>query len=119
MNFKKFKNILELYKNIFYNFNKLDNLGFNFYENEQFPLVEDFEKIITLFFQNLFTDEGVEWIFWFIYENDYGNAKPAENHLPKGYNAFILVDNKKQYICYDYKSLYNHLKKENYIKCKI
>jgi hypothetical protein len=116
MKFKEFEELILSYKKMNDTFSKLSDVGFDFYENKTYPLIEMFEDFVNKSFKLYFNELGSDWIWWFMFENDYGNKKSSDVNLPEGYNAFDDSSGEKIYICYDFKSLYTYLKENKYIK---
>ena len=97
MKFKEFKKIIKTYKQTVKQFDELYQLGFDFLENEKFPVWAGLDNLLMLTFESHYDEKGVDWINWFIYENDYGTKglTANDNGLP---------------ICYDLKSLHEYIK---------
>jgi hypothetical protein len=100
---------------------ELDAMGFNFYEGK-YRLSDHLESLLTILLESHYTEEGVEWVEWFIYEADYGtkdfSSAPLYEKNEDG--KFILVneegevrwgarDKNGEPICYSYESLYNYI----------
>ena len=97
MTFKEFKKIIKTYKQTSKHFDELYQLGFDFLENEKFPVWAGLDKLLQLTFESHYNEQGVDWISWFIYDNNYGN---------KGLEAIDGIVP----ICYDLKSLHEYIK---------
>lgn len=75
---EQFISILERYKTINSIFSDLADIGFDFFENAKFPLIDLNERQFDAFMSTRYNKEGVEWIFWFIFEYDCGKSgKPG------------------------------------------
>ena len=74
MKYDNFKEVLKLNKELFDKLSELDKLGFNFYENKRFPLVELIDKSFMETLKSHYTDTGVDWVTWFVYDNSYGTG---------------------------------------------
>lgn len=98
---KEFTEILSTYKKLSESLTDLSQLGFDFFENQKFPLVNLVEKLFSQTLDTQFNKLGIEWIFWFIYENDWG-----ESNEPRAW------DKEGNPICTDIDSLYELLQKE-------
>ncbi len=94
---KEFKKLIKNYKSLSNKLSKLHNLGFDFYEGK-FELMSDIEKLFDITIESHYNEEGVEWINWFIYENDYGKRN-------------LEAKNGDELICYDIKSLHEYIEK--------
>jgi hypothetical protein len=97
MELKEFQNLLEKYKAFSDKLSELYNLGFDFYEGK-FELMSDVEKMFDITIDSHYAKEGVDWIDWFIYENDYGKRK-------------LEAKDGDELICYDVKSLHEYIEK--------
>jgi hypothetical protein len=71
MKYKNFESLLLSYKNLWNKLNELEELGFDLYEGK-FKLIEDIENMLYTSLKNEYNKEGVDWISWFIFENDFG-----------------------------------------------
>jgi hypothetical protein len=56
-----------------------------------------FYKIIEQLIEEVYGEEGAEWYSWFCWENEFGQG------------ALNAVDADNNPVCYDYKSLWEHL----------
>ena len=74
MNKEEFKEIINQYK-IFNEYqHEYYKFGIDLYES-QFPIGVPVENIVHLFFKTIYNEYGLDWIYWFMYENDFGNAE--------------------------------------------
>ncbi len=97
MQLKELENLLEKYKAFSDKLSELYDLGFDFYEGK-FELMSDVEKLFDITIESHYKKEGVDWINWFIYENDYGKNK-------------LEAKDGDELICYDVKSLHEYIEK--------
>lgn len=97
----QFISILERYKTINQTFSDLSDIGFDFFENAKFPLIDLSERQFDAFMNTRYNKEGVSWIFWFIYDYNWG-----ESGEPGAW------DKEKNPICTDLESLYEMLEAE-------
>ena len=74
MKYNNFKKLLKLNKELFTKLSELEKLGFNFYENKKFPLVELMDSYFVEMLKSHYTDTGVDWVLWFVYDNSYGTG---------------------------------------------
>lgn len=91
--FKKIINEIEelnLYYSKYYKFG-IDLFGGNY------PVGELHSKLISLFLKSIYTEEGLDWIEWFMYENDFGKSKL------EAFDEGVLI-------CQDVDSLYEYVK---------
>jgi hypothetical protein len=97
MQLKEFQNLLEKYKDFSKKLSELYDLGFDFYEGK-FELMSDVEKILDISIASHYNEHGIDWINWFIYENDYGKNK-------------LEAKDGDELICHDIKSLHEYIEK--------
>jgi len=90
------ENLLKKYKALSDKLSELHDLGFDFYEGK-FPLMSDMEFIFELTLKSHYTQQGADWVNWFVYETDYGK---------KDMEAKDENDNP---ICHDVKSLHEYI----------
>ncbi len=102
MQLKEFQSLLEKFKSFSDKLSELHDLGFDFYEGK-YQLINDVDKIIDITLSSHYTEQGVDWINWFIYETDYGK-KDME-----------ATDENKNPICYDVESLHEYITKNHKI----
>ncbi|MCF8339755.1 MAG: hypothetical protein K9I82_02185 [Chitinophagaceae bacterium] len=94
----QFISILERYKKIDQTFSDLSDIGFDFFENAKFPLIDLNERQFDAFMRTRYNKEGVSWIFWFIYDYNW-----AESGEPGAW------DKDKNPICTDIENLYDYI----------
>ena len=61
--------------------------------------VDPYHHIISDLIKEVYGDEGYDWWYWFIYDNDFGTGNLTAN------------DKNGNSICYDYQSLWEYLEK--------
>lgn len=71
MTYEYFLKLLLAYKKLEEEFSELHDLGFDFYEGK-YKLSETVYSLFQTTLELHFTEDGVDWINWFIYENDWG-----------------------------------------------
>lgn len=98
MKFKEFKKIVELHQETNKMFDALYDLGFDFLENDRFPVWANSDKMFSHLMESHYTDEGLDWINWFIYDNEFGTGSLTAN------DEYGII------ICYDLKSLFKYIK---------
>ena len=100
MKFKEFEQLLKRFRSTMKSLSELHGIGFDFYEGK-YDLASDIEGILMLTINSHYKSEGVEWIEWFIFENDFGDKKmEAWEETKKGKNP----------ICQDTKGLWEYIK---------
>jgi len=61
--------------------------------------VDPYHHIISDLIKEVYGNEGCDWWYWFIYDNDFGTGNLTAN------------DENGNSICYDYQSLWEYLEK--------
>jgi hypothetical protein len=118
MEYGEFLSILLPYKKFQEETSELNSIGFDFFEGK-YQLSDSVYKLFQNTIKTLFTEEGVDWIEWFIYENDWGmkdwsqipnmvDGKLIEKEPSDIYGA---RDEKGNLICYSFESLWEYVKK--------
>jgi len=123
MEYEDFLGILMPYKKLMEDFSELYSMGFNFMDGK-YELENNVAKIFDAALNSHFTEEGVDWINWFVYENDWGEKDWS---IYKVFNsqgeltdrdpmeAYGAKDENGNPICYSFESTWelvkNHLKK--------
>ena len=92
MTSQDFIKIINYHKKHTERYNRLYSLGIDINE-----IYESLELIQDILFKQIYTEEGLEWLYWFIYDNEYGT---------KGLEAF---DENKNPICYSELSTWAYL----------
>lgn len=96
---KEFKLLLEQYDQFQQNCVSMLECGVDLFEHTKYPTAEYtdifFEKLIK---QN-YNEFGVDWITWFVYENDFGrnNLKATDNEKSICQTVDELYDYCEQY----------------------
>jgi hypothetical protein len=103
MTLETFTKLLDNYTEAYSKSMAVSQLGINLDEYS-----EIFQKNTELLLGEVFTEEGVEWIFWFLYEKDY-----VEGNLKDDMKAW---DEHDQEICQDVPRLYRYLVQNKHIK---
>ena len=103
MTLETFTKLLDNYTEAYRKSMAVSLLGINLDEYS-----EIFQKNTELLLGEVFTEEGVEWIFWFLYEKDY-----IEGNLKDDMKAW---DEHDQEICQDVPRLYRYLVQNKHIK---
>lgn len=122
MEYEDFLGILMPYKKLMEDFRELYSMGFNFMDGK-YELENNVAKIFDAVLNSHFTEEGADWINWFVYENDWGEKDWS---IYKVFNsqgeltdrdpmeAYGAKDENGNPICYSFESTWdmvkNHLK---------
>jgi hypothetical protein len=117
--YEEFEDMLLSYKKLQEDFSELNGFGFDFYEGK-YELDKNTSKLFDNILNILFTIEGVDWISWFIFENDWGNKRWGESPT-FNFNTGEIINRKYQDnygahddegnpICFDIPSLFEYVK---------
>ena len=126
MTYEEFLGILMPYKKLNDEFSELYQMGFDFLEGK-YLLEESISKIVDTALSSHYTVEGVDWINWFMFENEYGQrdwsklpvydaktGKIIEDADPM--KAYGAKDENGNPICYSFETTYEFVKQ--YLKNK-
>lgn len=75
MTFKQFEQFINNYKLNYDKLGELYDMGFDFLENEKFPLYNYIFNSLELFIKSHYNEDGWDWVEWFVFENEYGEKK--------------------------------------------
>lgn len=98
MKYKDFKKLLDTYKTANEVISDACDVGIDLMEGK-YETQSYLTKLFELCIKTHYTEDGLEWVDWFVYENDYGK---------KGMKAFDADDN---LICQNKKQLWEYLEK--------
>lgn len=126
MTYEEFLGILMPYKKLNDEFSELYQMGFDFLEGK-YLLEESISRIVDTALSSHYTVEGVDWINWFMFENEYGQrdwsklpvydtktGKIIEDADPM--KAYGAKDENGNPICYSFETTYEFVKQ--YLKNK-
>jgi len=102
MKFEHFKNIADQYKLLDKELTELEEIGFNLFDSK-YKIADRFSIIMEEVFLSHYTVEGLDWINWFFYENDFGRS---------GLTAY---DDKKL-ICQTIEDLHKYIEQNHKLK---
>jgi hypothetical protein len=124
MKYKKFKESIELHQKGWDDISELLDLGFDLMEGK-YKFGDIITKQFTQLMSSYYDKDGIDWINWFIHENNYGDK--VWNDIPVyGKNQdgeTIIIDRGDGYgahdedgnpICYSIRTLWRYLE----INCK-
>jgi len=121
MEYKEFEKFILAYKKFHEDSSELYRLGINLFDGH-FNLEEQCSEILDTSLHGIFTEEGVDWINWFMFENDFGTkdwsglvyfkdsdgkTTTKEKESLPGHDA---QDKDGNSICYDLPSLWETVK---------
>lgn len=98
MTLEQFKELLDLYRKTIQTYSDLSNIGFDFFDNDKYPLINYTESLFDKLLEITVSKEGIDWIYWFIYENK------------------LEATSEDKLICYDIESLHSYLTENKYFK---
>lgn len=100
MTYEQFLSILNNYQQYNETISEAYDVGLDLLEGK-FSTVSYVEKIVEQTFLSHYTEEGWDWIMWFVYENEYGQ---------RGMEAY---DADKNLICQSYQSLFEYIEENH------
>lgn len=100
MEYKDFKKIINTHKSGMSMISELYDLGFDLMEGK-FQLTEIIDKQFDTILSLVYTDAGIDWVTWFIYESNYGTK------------TGITATDDGEPICYSLKSLWEYIEKNH------
>jgi hypothetical protein len=123
MKYEQFLKLLMNHKKFMEDTSKLNGLGFDFYEGK-FKLVDIVDTIFKTTIESHYNKDGVEWIYWFIHESDYGQKDfstiPTFKTDKDGKHVKLDDDENLTWgatdvdgnpICYSYETLYEYIER--------
>lgn len=118
MTYEEFLSVLMPYKKLNEDFSELYRMGFDFLEGK-YKLEENVSRIVDGFLNSHFTEEGVDWINWFMFENDWGTKDwsklPVYDmegkliHDADPMKAYGAKDENGNPICFSFESTYEYV----------
>jgi len=114
MKYDKFVRTMTIYREAMDKLSELHYIGFDFYEGK-YELNNYISNLFENTFADVYTDEGKEWIGWFIFEADWGER---DFSLTKSFDdtdeerEWGAYDSEGNKIAYDLKSLWELLEKD-------
>jgi hypothetical protein len=128
MTYANFIELMLTYKKLNEDLSELYNMGFDLMEGK-YKVSELTSKLFLSSFKSHYTEAGIEWIDWFIWENDWGQRDwskirtfdPATGKIqdrgdldPLG--NYGAKDENGNPICYSHETLWEHLQANHLIK---
>jgi hypothetical protein len=126
MSYEEFLKVLMSYKKINEDISELYDIGFDFLEGK-YRVSDSVSIMFDAVLNSHYTDEGVDWINWFIFENDWGQkdwslsptfdtvtGKMEDSTDPM--SKYGARDEKGEPICHSFESTYEFVKQ--YLKYK-
>ena len=123
MKYKNFKKLILAYKNLLDSLSELADIGFDLYGEGKYNLMVDIETMLYCQLQESYTEEGVDWVSWFIFESEFGEkdwskyrtVETFDSDKDSKYGAF---DEDGEPICYNLKSTWKYIEKNHKLKKK-
>jgi len=111
MNLKLFTAIIENYKKSSEIISELYSIGFDLMEGK-YTLSDQIYNQFILALETTYTNDAIEWISWFIFENDYGKKDWSKTKDVNGkfHTIYGATDERGKPICYSIESLHDHIK---------
>lgn len=108
MKYEDFLELIETNKKLTEMYSELHDIGIDFFEGK-YKLVILTENLFNITLGSHYNEDGVEWVNWFMYENEFGD--PYEDGNPR----LSAIDSDGSPICYSVKSLWEYLEKHHKI----
>lgn len=123
MKYKNFKKLILAYKNLWDSLSELADMGFDLYGEGKYNLMNDIETMLYCQLRDSYTEEGVDWVSWFMFENEFGKkdwgkflsykrTEDGESELiyEEGEIRPGATDENGNSICYSIKSTWKFIK---------
>jgi len=119
MKLEQFEKILNEYRKGHNMISELYDIGFDLLEGK-YPLDGSLYNIFISALETHYTDDGVDWVTWFIFENEWGEneydnrpvyrvTESGVMELDLNHNGHAASDENGNPICYDIKSLWEFI----------
>ncbi len=124
MEYSTFLKLIMTNKKIEENMHDLYQVGVDIFESK-YAVADHISSMFNASFEPHYNKEGIDWISWFMYENDYGQADWSKNPSYKlddngnmvldkeaGEVRYGAYDEEGNPIAFSYESLYELLEKD-------
>jgi len=117
MKYEIFLRLIMTYKKAEENATKYYEFGIDLHEGK-YPIAPYLYDLMIAGFESTYNEAGIDWISWFIFENEYGHKVwgdtptiNTDNEIadPKEHNGFGAHDKDGNPIAYSYESLWKML----------
>jgi hypothetical protein len=115
MNYEQFNKIITEYQNFTKDIFELSDLGFDFFEGK-YKLILPVENILQTSLESIYTEEGIDWINWFIYESDFGTKDWSKYSNEPNHDGYGAHDSEGNPICHTIEDLFNHIEQYKHVK---
>jgi hypothetical protein len=123
MKLEHFEKLMNEYRKGSEMISELHSIGFDLMEG-RYTLGESLYNIFISGLETHYTDNGVDWVTWFMFENEWGekdwNKVPSYKKTEDGVmvldmdsDRYGATDEDDNPICYDIKSLWEYIEKEH------
>lgn len=131
MTFDAFESIMAQYRQLTREMSELYDMGFDFFEG-RYNWSYHIENIIATAYGTHYTEAGVDWIEWFMHENDFGDKDwstirrwdpETKQYIDDGdvtanWKSYGAHDEKGNPICYDVKSLWEYVEQHHRLEAQ-
>lgn len=114
MKYEDFLKIIMTDKKFNSEISELYDIGFDFLEGK-YKLSDLFGSVVETALRQSYDDDGMEWVYWFIYDNEYGQKDWGIKDNKPVYGA---TNEKGEPICHSYESLWKYLEENHKHKKK-
>ena len=121
MKYEEFLKLILSFKKVTDDINELYDMGFNLMDGT-YNLVQPLENMLDIALQSNYTKEGVDWVYWYMFEAEYGmrdfSDSPTYRKTDDGKLEIVneegevrwgAIDENGNAICYSYESLYEYI----------
>ena len=126
MKLEHFEKIMKNYRESCNMVSELYDIGFNLLDGK-YNLSYHLDRLFILSLETHYTDDGIDWVTWFIYENEWGekdwNKVPLYKRNKDGVSELVeepsrvgATDEYDNPICYDIPSLWEYIEENHKIK---
>ena len=123
MKLEHFEKIMKNYREGYNMVSELYDIGFNVLDGK-YNLSFYLDKLFIATLESHYTDDGIDWVTWFIYENDWGEKDwktvPLYERNSDGTMELVMdserhgaTDEDGNSICHDISSLWEYIEKEH------
>jgi hypothetical protein len=110
MNYEQFNKIITEYRKLITDISELGSMGFDFYEGK-YKLISPIENILFTTLELFYTNEGIDWISWFMYESDFGDRNWKTISNDDSHDGYGAHDENGNPICHTMVSLFDYIEK--------
>ena len=123
MKLEHFEKLLNEYRKASDMISELYDIGFDLMEGK-YKLSDSLYHLFISSLESHYTDDGIDWVTWFIYENDWGekdwNIMPLYKRNEDGITELVMdserhgaTDENGNSICHDIPSLWQYIETEH------